>query len=203
MHKTVAVPPWLESVIRHGNRSNPAIQMTLIASRPVTVSSIAVGCPSWVNSPGETIRSTKVTRQSRRKWLPVWIALALSSVILANVNAEETVSWDTVYNPRAGELTVRILATLPLKDVYCEIILVNNVDKVVDKRTLVIVNGKKEILPSNRSTVRVFALDTKGATVSDSSLLYATPILSSPKAAGSRFIKGLRRGMPAWGHQAL
>ncbi len=147
-------------------------------------------------------RSRGVTGQSRTKWLLFWIELALLLAMLSNVYAEE-VTWETVYDPRATKLCVTVLPSMPLRDVYCEIVLVDKQNHVVNKQKLQVTNGNGEILPKDEKTVKSFSFDPKGASISDGSLLFATPILSSPKATEPRFLDGLRKGVLAWRHRSL
>jgi hypothetical protein len=151
--------------------------------------------------PNKNIRSARVNRESRTKLVFVWTALMVSSVMLQNIEASETAYWDTVYYPCETKLDVSVYSPVPLSNVYCEIILVDDKDTVVDKQQLQITHGETESLPKDRRTTKTLTFDAKGASISAKSLLFAEPVLSSPKAMVPGSVAGLRNGITASGHR--
>lgn len=142
-------------------------------------------------------------RESRTKWLTVLAFLALSILFTAKTYASNTVYWETAYDPKAKQLTVKVTPPTPLKEVYCELFLADETNKVVGKRVLQITGATQKILPKGKETSKTFDFDTKGASISDVSRLFGKPILSSPKAAESGLIDGLKVGIPTSVHRSL
>lgn len=144
-----------------------------------------------------------MNRESRTKLVFVWIALVVSSVILQNADAAETAYWETVYYPSETKLDVTIYSPMPLSNVRCEIILVDDKNNVVDKQQIHITTGETEILPKDRRTTKTLTFDAKGASISAKSLLFAEPVLSSPKAMVPGSVAGLKKGITASGHRRM
>lgn len=142
-------------------------------------------------------------RESRTKLVFVWMALAISCTILQNVAAEESVYWETVYYPREARLDVTVFSSMPLCNVRCEIILVDESNKVVDKRQLQISQDKTDIVPKDKRATTTLKFDAKGASISYESLLFAEPILSSPKATVPATVAGVKKGITALSHQRM
>ena len=130
-----------------------------------------------------------------------YITLLFTLLLIAEAHAINAVHWKTEYHPSEKQLTISIETDYALQDVRAEIRLVNGTGEMVGSKTFNLTNNATAILEKGKKHVRVFPLSLGKLTISDRSLLFARPILSSPKATAPGLMNMLKSGIHARLHR--
>ncbi len=126
--------------------------------------------------------------------------LVLALLIAVNANSESRpVSWSVKMGGTENSIMITVLSRVRIKDVRCEVKLLDAAGKQVGSFTARFADQDNASLSPGVEHVENFTLPQQGVKQVEGLLLFARPVLSSPKATGGSAAGLLSAGIPPQG----
>lgn len=128
---------------------------------------------------------------------PIFV-LALLSAVNAN-NESQPVLWSVKMGGTENSIIITVLPHVRIKEVRCEVKLLDAAGKQVGTFTARFADQNDASLSPGTEHVESLTLSQQGVKQVEGLLLFARPVLSSPKATGGSAAEILAKGIPPQG----
>lgn len=141
--------------------------------------------------------------ESRRTYVPFWrwigcaVGIVIGLMALSDIGHAASVFWEAKLDINGKDLAVSVFPHVRITDVRCEVVLYDRSSRKLATRSIQFTDKETPDLLPDQLYVKKFPVNNGEVASVGGHLLYAKPILASPKAAGSSPVEELAKGVPS------